>query len=401
VRAVLHRLAAMRSYMRKREVLGEIDEQLPGRVGLTGPELERMYRLLAIADYEDRYVIPQAHAELGERLMQEQGGCGLDFDGGPGNCGAVDPRPDTSSPVVPYDGESFHLLDILKRNEHHGAMRRRTPPPPPAPWALLSFLLRYPTPAWPRARRARRRGVGAARRAGTRRARALPRRLDGDQTALAARYVETFDLRRRASLYLTYYEHGDTRERGTALLRLKKLYRAAGLPMNSSELPDHLTVMLAFAALAPAGHGEALLAEHRAAIELLRLSLHDLSSPYANVLDAIAAGLPALNGDRALRGGAAGARGATRGGRRPGALRAAGGHARGSARMSAGEILLWIIFPYAAVTTFVVGTWWRYRVDQFGWTSGSTQLLSRRSWAGRDRRFTTARSPPSAGTSSG
>ena len=51
----------------------------------------------------------------------EQGGCGLDFDGGPGNCGAVDPRPDTSSPVVPYDGESFHLLDILKRNERHGA----------------------------------------------------------------------------------------------------------------------------------------------------------------------------------------------------------------------------------------------------------------------------------------
>jgi nitrate reductase delta subunit len=79
-----------------------------------------------------------------------------------------------------------------------------------------------------------------------------------------------------------------------ALLRLKKLYRAAGLPMESAELPDHLTVMLAFAALAPAGHGEALLAEHRAAIELLRLSLHDLGSPYAHVLDAIAAQLPAL-----------------------------------------------------------------------------------------------------------
>jgi hypothetical protein len=53
--------------------------------------------------------------------MQEQGGCGLDFDGGPGNCGAVDPRPDTSSPVVPYDGESFHLLDILRRNERDSA----------------------------------------------------------------------------------------------------------------------------------------------------------------------------------------------------------------------------------------------------------------------------------------
>ena len=74
-----------------------------------------MYRLLAIADYEDRYVSPQAHAELGERLMQEQGGCGLDFEGGPGNCGAVDPRPDTSSPYVPVDGERFHLIDILTR----------------------------------------------------------------------------------------------------------------------------------------------------------------------------------------------------------------------------------------------------------------------------------------------
>ncbi|HEY6888399.1 MAG TPA: nitrate reductase molybdenum cofactor assembly chaperone, partial [Solirubrobacter sp.] len=117
----------------------------------------------------------------------------------------------------------------------------------------------------------------------------------GDQTAMAARYVETFDLRRRASLHLTYYAHGDTRERGMALLRLKKLYRAAGLPMASAELPDHLTVMLAFAALAPAGHGEALLAEHRPAIELLRLSLHDLASPYAYVLDALAACLPALS----------------------------------------------------------------------------------------------------------
>ena len=140
-----------------------------------------MYRLLAIADYEDRYVIPQAHAELGERLMQEQGGCGLDFDGGPGNCGAVDPRPDTSSPVVPYDGESFHLLDILKRNERRRRMRRRRTDPPTAR-AVGAAVLPAALPRRRRgrcARRARRRGVGAARRAGARRARALPRRLDG------------------------------------------------------------------------------------------------------------------------------------------------------------------------------------------------------------------------------
>ena len=163
-------------------------------------------------------------------------------------------------------------------------------------WALLSYLLRYPTPE-----------IAASGPELAAEIAALPPgpvrdSLDhfmaewiDDPTALAARYVETFDLRRRAALELTYYAHGDTRERGMALLRLKKLYRAAGLPMESSELPDHLTVMLAFAALADEGRGEALLAEHRAAIELLRLSLHDLGSPYAHVLDAVAAGLPALS----------------------------------------------------------------------------------------------------------
>jgi nitrate reductase gamma subunit len=51
--------------------------------------------------------------------------------------------------------------------------------------------------------------------------------------------------------------------------------------------------------------------------------------------------------------------------------------------VSAGEILLWIILPYVAVTVFVVGHVWRYRTDQFAWTSRSTQLLERRvlGWA--------------------
>ena len=51
--------------------------------------------------------------------------------------------------------------------------------------------------------------------------------------------------------------------------------------------------------------------------------------------------------------------------------------------MSAGAILLWIILPYFAMATFIVGHWWRYRTDQFGWTSGSTQLLERKilGWA--------------------
>jgi nitrate reductase molybdenum cofactor assembly chaperone NarJ/NarW len=152
------------------------------------------------------------------------------------------------------------------------------------PWALLSFLLRYPHPETVAARGSIAREIAALRDGAVRVQ--LDRFLaesGGNQAEQAARFVETF------------YSHGDTRQRGMALLRLRKLYKAGGLPMTSRELPDHLTVMLAFAALAPEGFGEALLAEHRPAIELLRLSLHDLDSPYAHVLDALAACLPPLS----------------------------------------------------------------------------------------------------------
>lgn len=163
-------------------------------------------------------------------------------------------------------------------------------------WALLSYVLRYPDAEVAAARDDVVAAIADLPPGPVRDA--LARFADGwtgGQTELAARYVETFDLRRRASLELTYYAHGDTRERGMAMLRLKKLYRAAGLPMASAELPDHLTVMLAFAALAPPGHGEALLAQHRPAIELLRLSLYELGSVYAHALDAVAALLPPLS----------------------------------------------------------------------------------------------------------
>jgi nitrate reductase gamma subunit len=52
--------------------------------------------------------------------------------------------------------------------------------------------------------------------------------------------------------------------------------------------------------------------------------------------------------------------------------------------MSAGDVLLWVIVPYAAMATFVVGHWWRYRTDQLGWTSHSTQIFEHKilGWAG-------------------
>jgi nitrate reductase molybdenum cofactor assembly chaperone NarJ/NarW len=107
-----------------------------------------------------------------------------------------------------------------------------------------------------------------------------------DPLAAQQQYVETFDLHKRSGLYVTFYGEGDRRQRGSALLRLKRMYRAAGLPLEGTELPDYLPVMLEFAAAAPDGRGELVLREHRASIELVRESLRDRSSPYADVLEA-------------------------------------------------------------------------------------------------------------------
>lgn len=114
---------------------------------------------------------------------------------------------------------------------------------------------------------------------------------------LAADYVATFDQRKRCCLFLTYYAYGDTRKRGVALLRLKQAYMAAGLNIVEDELPDHLAVLLEFAATGDAEQGRRLLIEHRAGLELLRLALHDAGSPWGYVLDSVSATLPSLGRD--------------------------------------------------------------------------------------------------------
>jgi nitrate reductase delta subunit len=115
---------------------------------------------------------------------------------------------------------------------------------------------------------------------------------DQEPEALERHYVEMFDLRRKSSLYLTYYLHGDTRRRGMALLTLAQRYRAAGWDIDGGELPDHLPVVLEFATLAGPGKGEAPLRQHRRGLELIHHSLTDANSPYRDVLAALLTLLP-------------------------------------------------------------------------------------------------------------
>ncbi|MBD3942849.1 nitrate reductase subunit beta [Microbacterium sp. NEAU-LLC] len=107
ITAVLWRLAAMRSYLRDITLDRERDESIPEAVGMTGESIYEMYRLLAIAKYEDRYVIPTAHYERAHEL--EELGCSLDFDGGAygsesGPFGEASGRP------VPVAVETFQAL---------------------------------------------------------------------------------------------------------------------------------------------------------------------------------------------------------------------------------------------------------------------------------------------------
>ncbi len=109
---------------------------------------------------------------------------------------------------------------------------------------------------------------------------------------VARHYVQTFDLRRRCALYLTYYRYGDTRKRGMAMVEFKTAYRDAGFVPTEDELPDFLPMVLDFAALHP--RGERLLHGHRTDLELLRRALVKAESPYAAVLSAVAGQLPGL-----------------------------------------------------------------------------------------------------------
>src|SRR5665213_764885 len=144
---------------------------------------------------------------------------------------------------------------LLKRG-----LRLKSPPYSP-PYKLLSLLFQYPDQRLAAARPEilaaiaelpTSAGKDSIERFGAYWAETAP-------SALARAYVETFDLQKRCSLYLSFYLYGDTRKRGMALLRLKHMYRAAGLLPEGPELPDYLPVMLEFAAFAPHDYGATVL----------------------------------------------------------------------------------------------------------------------------------------------
>ena len=159
--------------------------------------------------------------------------------------------------------------------------------------AVASRLLQYPDDEFPGQLPLLRDAVrGVAPAAGQPLLRCIERLARSPLLELQADYVATFDLRRRNCLYLTYHLNGDTRRRGTALWRLRQVYRDHGYSVAAGELPDFLPALLELAAETGVEEPLDLLLEHQAAIGVLGDALEEARSPYADVIAALQAALP-------------------------------------------------------------------------------------------------------------
>ncbi|OBI44629.1 nitrate reductase molybdenum cofactor assembly chaperone [Mycobacterium kyorinense] len=122
-----------------------------------------------------------------------------------------------------------------------------------------------------------------------------------DALTAATEYVETFDMRRRSTMYLTYWTAGDTRNRGREMLAFASAYRQSGVEPPRSEAPDHLPVVLEFAATVDPEAGRRLLIEHRIPIDVLLGALTRAQSPYAHAVAAVCETLPPVTDQEVQR----------------------------------------------------------------------------------------------------
>ena len=110
-----------------------------------------------------------------------------------------------------------------------------------------------------------------------------------DPIAVEARYVELFDRGRSTSLHLFEHVHGDSRDRGPAMVVLVKHYEAAGLFFDGTELPDHLCVVREFASTQPPAQAKEFLGEVAHILQAIYSALRQRDSAYASRVAAVLA----------------------------------------------------------------------------------------------------------------
>jgi nitrate reductase molybdenum cofactor assembly chaperone NarJ/NarW len=111
--------------------------------------------------------------------------------------------------------------------------------------------------------------------------------LRADPIEVESRYVELFDRGRSTSLHLFEHVHGDSRDRGPAMVDLLKHYEAAGLQLQGRELPDHLCVVLEFASTQPPAQAKEFLGEMAHILKSIFSALRQRDSAYASLVAAV------------------------------------------------------------------------------------------------------------------
>ena len=106
---------------------------------------------------------------------------------------------------------------------------------------------------------------------------------------LEERYVELFDRSRSLTLNLFEHVHGESRDRGQAMVDLAALYERGGLTMAASELPDYLPLLLEYASTRPIGEARQLLTDIAPIVAALRERLIERGSAYSGVFGALLA----------------------------------------------------------------------------------------------------------------
>ena len=123
--------------------------------------------------------------------------------------------------------------------------------------------------------------------------RALAKLIDGllteDLYEIQERYVWLFDRTRSLSLNLYEHVHGESRDRGQAMVALLELYRSKGLDLSANELPDHLPVFLEFLSTLPEAEAASLLGEAAHVLSAIGERLHKRESAYRAVFGALSA----------------------------------------------------------------------------------------------------------------
>ena len=249
--AALERMLAMRAYMRDRHVEQRENAAVLQQVGLTVAQVEDMYRYMAIANYEDRFVIPTTHREYAEDAYALRGGCGFSFGKGcdSDRHGQEPVRRQRRAQDDPDQGRPMRRTTMTDHLQ--GAVGAARLPDAELVAALPEIRdahRRRPPPAAARCGRPRRAGRRAGRDRPARRAGAL------------RRHVRPRARRPRCTCSSTC-----TASRATAapaMVDLKGDVRARGLRVRrASELPDYLPAVLEFLSTQPHEAAEELLGD--------------------------------------------------------------------------------------------------------------------------------------------